>query len=162
MKPTALVMVVILAFAITAASQGKLSGSAKCAKPDKDHSIEVGDQPGHVFQIMHVVCTYSKGEFDGIRLKDEADTGFYEGTKDVAHGRFSGLINMANGDKVYISGESTMALKNGAPKGEQGKANFNGGTGKFKNIKGGGTFKVSFAADGTATVEVEGEYQISK
>ncbi len=162
MEKATWVFLVVLALATSAAAQNKFSGSVKCVKPDKDYSIEVGDQPGHVFQIMHVVCVYTKGEFAGIRLKDEADTGFYEMTKDVAHGRFSGLISMANGDKVYISGESTMAMKSGAPQGEQGKATFDGGTGKFKSIKGSGTYKVSFATDGTATVEVAGEYQISK
>ena len=40
----------------------------------------------------------------------------------------------------------------------EGTWTFTGGTGKMKGIKGHGTYKVTPAADGSASVTVEGEY----
>jgi hypothetical protein len=37
-----------------------------------------------------------------------------------------------------------------------------GGTGKLKGIKGKGTYKAKMASDGSATGEVEGEYELPK
>ena len=39
---------------------------------------------------------------------------------------------------------------------------FTGGTGKLKGIKGKGTYKDKGAADGSGTIEVEGEYELPK
>jgi hypothetical protein len=69
---------------------------------------------------------------------------------------------MANGDKVYSRGEGSISLKDGAPQTEEGKWTFAGGAGKFKGLKGKGTYKCQFAADGTGTCEVEGEYELPK
>ena len=162
MKRTALIFFVILALAASASAQSKFSGTAKCGKLEKDFRIEVGDQPGHVFQLILVKCPYLKGEIAGVQVKEEIDTGFYDISKDSATGRLSGFMNMSNGDKTYVGAEATMVLKNGAPQTENGKWNISGGTGKFTHLKGKGTYKATFAADGTATVEVQGEYEFAK
>jgi hypothetical protein len=41
-----------------------------------------------------------------------------------------------------------------------GKWTFVSGTGKLKGIKGGGTYKGTAAADGSADVDVEGDYTL--
>jgi hypothetical protein len=67
---------------------------------------------------------------------------------------------MDNGDKQFVSFRDTGAIKDGKPQGSQGTWSYTGGTGKFKGLKGKGTYKVSLNPDGTATVDVEGEYEV--
>jgi hypothetical protein len=69
---------------------------------------------------------------------------------------------MANGEKAYVRGDGTTTLKDGVPQTEEGKWTYAGGDGKFKGIKGKGTYKGKFAADGSLTLEVEGEYELPK
>jgi len=67
---------------------------------------------------------------------------------------------MANGDKYYVRFQGASTLKDGAPQSAVGTWSFTGGTGKLKGIKGGGGYKGTFAADGSATVEVDGQYEL--
>jgi hypothetical protein len=77
--------------------------------------------------------------------------------------RDSGYHNatMDNGDTftVRFQGSSKMNKDNSAP--FEGKWTFVSGTGKLKGIKGRGTFKGMAAADGSADVDVEGDYTIA-
>ena len=63
---------------------------------------------------------------------------------------------MDNGDKMYVRIQSTATMKNG------NMLSADGGTGKLKGIKGRGTFKGAAAADGTASYDVVGVYQLPK
>jgi hypothetical protein len=162
MKRAALALLVVMALAASAAAQNKLSGTNQCGKAEKDYRIDVGDQPGHAFEIIQWKCSYTKGEIAEIKIKEEMPTGSYEFSGDMAHGRFSSMLIMANGDKVYARGEDTLTLKDGVPQIDEGKWSFSGGTGKFKGLNGKGTVKVKFAADGTSRAEVEGEYELAK
>jgi len=162
MRRAACTLLIVMAFAASAVAQNRLSGSAKCAKPDKDYRIEVADQTGHVFNIIHVTCAYTKGEIAGIPIREEVDTAFYDISEDVARGQIAGVMNMANGDKVYIRAQSTLTLKAGAHQADLGKWSFSGGTGKLKGLKGNGTYRANIAADGTATAEIEGEYEVAR
>ncbi len=163
MKRTALVFLVWLALAASAAAQNKFSGTTKCGKPDKDYKIEVGDRPEHAFEILQLKCAYTKGgEIAGVQIKEEIDTGFYETNGGTARGPWSGYMILANGDKAYLRGEDTLVLKQGVPQTSAGHFDFNGGTGKLKGIKGKGSYKGVIAPDGTAILEVQGEYELAK
>jgi len=162
MKRAALVFLVVLALAASAAAQDKFSGTWQCGKAEKEFKIEVGDRPGHAFGIVQGKCAVTKAEIAGIQVKEEVWTSFGELSGNTVRARGASFLNMANGDKVYSRGEGTMAFKDGAPQTEEGKWTFNSGTGKFKGLKGKGTYKCQFAADGTATCELEGEYELPK
>jgi hypothetical protein len=162
MKKAALVFLVVLALAALAAAQNKFSGTWQSGKAEKEYKIEVGDRPGHAFAIAQGKCVFTKGEIAGIQVKEEVWTGFSEITGNTVRFRFSGLLTMANGEKVYFRGESTATLKDGAPQTDEGKWTFTGGTGNFKGLKGKGTYKGKYAADGTSTSEAEGEYELPK
>jgi hypothetical protein len=163
MKKAALVFLVVLALAASAAAQNKISATAQCGEPEKDYKIEVGDRPGHGFTIGQGKCTYTKGEIAGIQVKEEVWTGSAEISGNTARGRFASVVTMANGDKVYVRGEGTTTLKDGAPQTDEGKWTYAGGAGKFKGLKGKGTYKCGKpAADGTSTCELEGEYELPK
>jgi hypothetical protein len=65
---------------------------------------------------------------------------------------------MANGDKSFVRWEGPDS-KDGS---SQGKWTYVGGTGKFKGLKGSGTYKGKRAEDGSVTFDVEGEYTLAK
>jgi hypothetical protein len=100
-------------------------------------------------------------EIAGTETKEYIGSEFVEisGTKYRGHGY--AIITSANGDKSNIYYQDSGILKDGVPEGA-GTWNFTGGTGKLKGIKGKGTFKAKMAADGSSTVEVEGEYELPK
>lgn len=160
MRKATLIVLVMLALAASAVAQNKLSTAVQCAKAEKDYKIDVGDKPGHVFEIVQGKCSYTKGEIEGVQIKEEQSARFSEINKDAGRGRALCVITMANGDKVYFREESTTTLKDGVAQTEDGKVTYTGGTGKFKGISGKGTYKAKFAADGTVTAEGEGEYAL--
>jgi len=162
MKRAALVFLVVLALAASAAAQNKISATGQCGKAEKDFKIDVGDRPGHGFMIAQGKCTWTKGEIAGIQVKEEVWTGSSELSGNTGRARWANLLTMANGEKVYCRGDGAVTLKDGAPQAEEGKWTFTGGTGKFKGIKGKGTYKCKFAADTTAACENEGEYELPK
>ena len=71
------------------------------------------------------------------------------------------VATMDNGDTyaVRFTGNATGAKDKTAA--ITGKWTFVSGTGKLKGIKGGGTYKGTGAADGSAEVEVEGDYTLA-
>lgn len=161
MKRAALVFLVVLALAASAAAQTKFSGTAQCAKPEKEYKIEVGDRPGHSFGIAQGKCTWTKGEVAEIQAKEEVWTASGERSGNTLRFRGASLLNMANGDKVYVRSEGSITFKDEAPQTEEGKWTFNSGTGKFKGLKGKGTYKCQYPAE-TSACEVEGEYELPK
>jgi len=157
--------VFVLVFAVAASSraQTKISGTSTCAKPEVQHSLEVGDLPEHTYNMSQTKCKWTKGwEVAGVAAGQEVATGFSEaranGSRD--HGRV--VENMSNGDKIFVSYRGTTTIKAGAPVRAQGTWSYTGGTGKFKGIKGKGTFLSTPNADESWTVEVEGEYSLPK
>jgi hypothetical protein len=157
-------IVVVLSGTTAVLAQTKISGTLQCGKADgiEQHQLEVGDRPNHSFLIDKGKCTWAKPiEIAGSQSKEYigAESVEINGTK--YHDNVYATITHANGDKSYVHGQGTGILKDGAPEGE-GTWTFTGGTGKLKGIKGKGTFKSKYAADGSGTVEVEGEYELPK
>jgi hypothetical protein len=107
-------------------------------------------------------CTWTKPmEIDGVATKDGVDVASGD-----AHGatiRSNGyhFSNMANGDKIFVhfGGTDTMT-KDGRLDTTSGKWSYTGGTGKFKGIKGGGTYQGKADADGNVVTDVEGDYTL--
>ncbi len=154
-------VVVLLSFAMAAAAQTKISGTAQCAKPDRQHAIEVGDRPNHSFVIFQGKCTWTKGlVIAGTESRDALGTVSQEVSGSRATDRGAGVDTMPNGDKFFIRWQGKSTLKDGAVETAEGMWSFAGGTGKLKGIKGKGTYKGKGAGDGTATYEIEGEYEL--
>ena len=157
-----LLSLIALSVAASASAQTKLTGKAHCAKADPEYSIEVGDQPGHVLTARKAACTWTEGmEIAGLKVKAAQDVATGEVTGAAMRDAGYHVATMDNGDKytVRFNGTSMMAKdKTGTI---SGKWTFVSGTGKLKGIKGGGTFKGTAAADGSADVEVEGDYTLA-
>ena len=147
----------MLASAVSA--QTKFSGTAQCAKPDPNYTIEVGDQPGHTYTLEKDSCKWTSGtEINGLKIGDDNGVGTGEGwaTKMTSSG--SRVATMDNGDKMFVSTKDSTPVKDKMPTNIAGTFTITGGTGKLKGIKGHGTYKVTPAADGTASVTIDGEY----
>lgn len=139
------------------AAQNKISGTTQCAKPDVQQQVDVSDHPGHSISIMQMKCTWTKPlELEGVKSKDGTDSGAVDmhGPSGSSHGYY--VDNMENGDKAFVHWQGKEGKE-----GSEGKWTYNGGTGKFKGLKGGGTYKSKRADDGSSTVDVEGEYTLA-
>ena len=66
------------------------------------------------------------------------------------------------GDHGYYRLHGTATFQNGVVQALQGKWTLNGGTGKLKGIKGGGTCTGKGEANGELTYECKGEYYPAK
>lgn len=151
-----------LSVAASAGAQTKLTGKVHCAKADPDYSIEVGDKPGHVLTARKAACTWTEAtDIAGLKVKSAQDvaTGEVNGTtvRDAGYH----VATMDNGDTyaVHFNGNAIAAKDKTAA--ITGKWTFVSGTGKLRGIKGGGTYKGATAADGSADVEVEGDYTLA-
>ena len=135
----------------------------KCAKADKEFSIPVEDQPGHVFSISHTTCAYPKpGEIAGATTKEGADTIFTDirGNRMQWHGVY--IETMSNGEKLIYLHHGTGRMKNKAFAGGTDYWEVTRATGKMAGVRGKGTCKIVPEPDGSATDECTGEYTVPK
>jgi len=151
----------IVALAVAMASaQTKNSISGKCAKPDVQQSVPVGDQPGHAFTLAQGKCV-SKGETGGAMSKEGtfSEHGEVMGTRMKNSGVY--VETYDSGDKVYYTYQTSGTTKDGAFQGGSNKYQITGGTGKMKGIKGSGMCKLTGAADGGLDYSCSGEYKLA-
>jgi hypothetical protein len=150
-----------LAFMLASAvgAQTKFSGTVQCSKADPNYTVDVGDHPGHSFNLSKGSCKWGADtQINGMKITDDTgvETGESTATKATTIG--TRVVTMENGDKFFATVHDSSPVKDGKPTNIEGMFTITGGTGKMKGIKGHGTYKVSPAADGTASVTVEGEY----
>ncbi len=149
----------LLALAMTASAQTKISGTEVCGKPDQQQMLEVGDQPGHMLGVQQVKCTWSKMEIEGSSAKDSVTTVLVDGYGNKANARGYDIATMADGDKAFVRFQGAVTLKDGVVVTDEGKWSFTGGTGKLEGIKGQGTYKGTGSGE-EVTFEIEGEYTL--
>ena len=154
-------LVFVFFIAAAAPAQNKFSGTQQCAKPDPEYVVPVGDRPDHMMALAKDKCTWSKAEIDGVQLKDEDDTIVSDITATRSRDRGLGVATLTSGDKAFVQFQGTGTVKDNKPVTGEGTWSFSGGTGKLKGIKGKGTYKGKFNPDGSATFEIEGDYQLA-
>lgn len=144
------------------AISGKVSGTMTCAKPDPMHRIDSTDWPGHYAVVSRTPCTWTKAaEIAGVATKDGSSVGASEVENTVASERGSHVMNMANGDRIYVLFRGKgMTSTNGAPQSSEGTWNFKGGSGKFASLEGMGTYRGKANADGSMTFAIEGSWKL--
>ena len=147
------------------AAAGKLvnvKGAVRCDKRDPVYSIEVPDRPGHALILAQRKCMWTEPmEILGAKSKEGVAVEFPEQMEGLQH---------AHGFEVdsYDNGEQVTWQSMGTVYGEKGPANCKGrwslmrGTGKFKAIKGGGSYEGKLEADDVLVLEFEGVYDPSE
>jgi hypothetical protein len=161
MKAASWVVCGLLALVLSgrAEAQSKFTGKMSCAKPDQNHVAPVGDKPDHVLMLTSQKCTWSQGDFNGDKLKDETDTFTSDAAAGESHDRGYGVGTLTSGDKYYVEFKTKTTLKGQNPASAECKWKLAGGTGKVAGISGKGTCKGTFSADGKSSWEMEGDYK---
>ena len=161
MRNTLILTMAIAAWAGVAQAQTKISGAGKCGKPESQQAVEVGDRPGHMLVVMKYSCTWPTAiEMAGEKAKRYTAAITADVTGEKSQDRGYVVVTMENGDKAFVRIQgSGMAKGNGAHSGE-GTWSYAGGTGKFKGLKGKGTYKSSGATADTTDDQIEGEYML--
>lgn len=145
-----------------AAAQTKVSGTAQCpGKPGESHSIEVGDHPGHSYNVAKAECTWTTPlEIAGLKTTSDSAADFMEIDGSRAREHSFRVETTDGGDKYYVRTQGTDTMKEGKLAGGEGTWSFAGGTGKLKGVKGKGTYKCQPAGD-NVDCDVEGEYTLA-
>jgi hypothetical protein len=152
----------LVALASSASAQTKMSGKLTCPKPEVNSSAEIGDMPGHMLVLQKSSCTWSTPwSIGGAKTKTAIDASSTEVTGATAANHGFNTTTLDNGDKVAVTYQGTSQMNKDGSGSFHGTWKFVSGTGKAKGVKGGGTYKGTAAADGTGTVEVEGEYTLA-
>jgi len=155
-------LLLMLLLAAVGQAQTKISGTAVCGKPDVHHMIDVGDRPGHSVMISQIKCKWSKpAEVGGVQDTEGVSTPVQDIRGNSANTIGYYVDSMANGDKLFVHYHGKTALKDGQLESDEGSWTYTGGTGKFKGIKGKGTYNGKAGPEGV-TYEVEGEYELPK
>ena len=156
---TAFVFLAAVAVAATAAAQTKTSGTATC-KQDPLTPVAVGDGPGHALAVSKAQCTWSKFEIAGQQSKEGVSVAMEDINGETMTSNGYHTATLANGDKTVARYQGTSTAKDGKLLTGGGTWTYASGTGKFKGIKGKGTYKATPNADGTVTFQVDGEYTL--
>ena len=159
MRRMLMVLAAVLFCAATAGAQNKVGGTVLCGKPDPQHTIQAGDVPDHALGVEQAKCSWPKpSEMAGDKSKESLLTTTTDLTGDTLRVRDVFVNTMESGDKVFGWYQGTATLKEGkVVEGLKGTWGYTGGSGKFKGLKGKGTY--SCADEGCA---LDGEYQLAK
>ena len=140
----------------------KVEGKVRCDKPDPAYSIEVPDRPGHALLLAKRMCTWTEPMVVmGAKSKDGVAVEFPEKMEGTLHAHGFEVDTFDNGEKVTWQSMGTVYGEKG-PATSKGRWSLMRGTGKFKGIKGGGSYEGKLEADDVLTLEFEGVYDPSE
>ena len=152
-------VVVSLSFSAQAAEKKRITGTDKHGLPISRAIVSPGDDPKHelVLMIRRDTTTSPDSEWNETEVMVYGQTDQVAGT-----GTHRGYVRRLhkNGETTHGSYEgthkTTVKADGSSDTTWEGKWQFTGGTGKFKHIKGSGTYRGKRTAEGTST-EWEGE-----
>jgi hypothetical protein len=140
----------------------EVEGKVRCDKPDPAYSIEVPDRPGHALMIARRKCTWTEPMLIlGAKTKDGVAVDFAEKSEGMLHVNGFETDTLDNGEKLTWKIMSQVLAENG-PATATGRWSLMRSTGKFKGIKGGGSFEEKLDADDVLVFELEGVYDPSE
>jgi hypothetical protein len=154
-------VVVSLSFSAQAGEKKKITGTNKEGPPISRTVVFPGDDPKHELDltVRRDTTTSSEPDWDGTE-----EMNYGQGDSVAGTGTHRGYVRRfyKNGDTTWGSYEGThktTVKEDGSSETTwEGTWKDTGGTGKFKNIKGGGTYRGKATAQGAST-EWEGEVE---
>jgi hypothetical protein len=136
----------------------KVEGKVRCDKPDPAYSIEVPDRPGHALMISKRKCNWTEPMVVmGAKTKDAVAVSFTEEMEGTLHVHGFEVDTLDNGEKLTWQSMGQVLAEKG-PATAKGRWSLMRGTGKYKGIKGGGTYEGKLEADDVLTLDLEGIY----
>jgi hypothetical protein len=144
----------LLVFASAAIAQ-KVDTKWHCVAPTANHTLDVGDEPGHSYVLGQGTCTATAS---GSGEKSGAYTEFQELWKAsfTNHGRFN--VTMDNGDMAYYTYEGSGPTDIAKPATNTWK--ILSGTGKHQAMKGSGSCSGTRHEDGSSDWACTGTYSM--
>ncbi len=148
----------------------KVEGKVRCDKPDLVYSIEVPDRPGHALSLAQRKCNWTEplvimgGKTrakTGAKTQDGVAVSFTEKMEGVLHVHGFETDTLDNGEKLTWQSMGQVLAEKG-PATTKGRWSLMRGTGKFKGIKGGGTYEGKLDADDVLVLNLEGVYDPSE
>jgi hypothetical protein len=144
-------------------------GKAASTKYVQQHSIDVGDVPGHQLRLAELVATYAADapEYGGVKAVEGRTRLTSDYTDNSGRMLIYVVLHMANGDRIYQRAEGlthTSVAADGSRKTAYSTVTtITGGTGKFATIR--GLLRTTGFTDfkvGTSGASTEGEYWFEK
>jgi hypothetical protein len=137
----------IACLAASAAAQDKtrltFTIPASLTKYTAQHTLPVGDAPGHEVRIFAITRTLGADapSIGGVKVKDIASTGYSDYTDLNGPGTSYQVITLVNGDKIFARANivsHNLAWTDASKKGAENRVAgpITGGTGKFVGIRG--------------------------
>ena len=136
-----------IAFTLPAVAQDKTRLSfnipASATKYTAQHTIPVGDVPGHEVRIFAITRTLGADapSVGGVKVKEISSVGYSDYTDLNGPGLSYNTWTMANGDKIYMRSSivsHNLSWTDASKKGAENRVSgpITGGTGKFVNLRG--------------------------
>ena len=136
----------------------KIEGTIRCEKPDPSYALEVPDRPEHALTLSRRKCGWTKPwTIAGERPQTGVAINFSEKMEGVLHMHGFEVDTLGNGDQVTMRTQGQMPAGQ-VPAETRGRWSFMRGTGKFKGIRGGGSYEGRVDAGGRLTLNFEGVY----
>jgi hypothetical protein len=145
-----------------AANLVKVEGKVRCEKPAPEYSIEVPDRPGHALTIAERKCTWTEPLLIlGAKTKDGVAVSFTERMEGTLHIHGFETDTLDDGEKLTWQSMGQVLAEKG-PVDSNGRWSLMRGTGKFKGIKGGGTYEGKLEANDVLTLQLDGVYDATE
>lgn len=138
---------------------------AENTKYVQQHTMDVGDVPGHQIRIFEIRRTYAKGmgSFDGVDITEEWSRGYSDYVNGSGRNWGYSIWLLENGDKVFGRWDATSqklpAADGSASASGIAVGSIVGGTGRFAKIRGTSLSSYTFdAARGINATKAAGDY----
>jgi hypothetical protein len=141
---------------------------ADTTKYTQQHTIEVGDAPGHALRLVELHSKYGAEApvYDGVKVVESWSRIISDLTGGTGQNSGYVVYSMANGDKVFARTQTVSQFLVAADGSRSGSYmtvfTLAGGTGKFVGIRGTLRQSGSSTSTGLADVQTDGEYWIEK
>lgn len=145
-----------------AANLVKVEGKVRCEGPAPEYSIEVPDRPGHALTIAKRKCTWTEPlVILGAKTKEGVAVSFTERMEGTLHIHGFETDTLDNGEKLTWQSMGQVLAEKG-PVDSNGRWSLMRGTGRFKGIKGGGTYEGTLEANDVLTLNFDGVYDATE
>lgn len=140
----------------------KVEGKVRCQKADPEYSIEVPDRPGHALMIAKRKCVWTEPlVIMGAKTKTGVAVSFTERMEGSLHIHGFETDTLDNGEKITWQSMGQVLTEKG-PVDSKGRWSLMRGTGKYKGIKGGGTYEGKLEANDVLTLDFDGIYDTTE
>ena len=151
----------ILSALVQAQVKGSFRETSVCGQSAVHQTVLINDDRQHSVSLDQRPCT-SREPIEIAGLMGTEYVAY--GVDDVQNGRSidRGYVvgTMKNGDRYFLTYDGTATMNGNVPEHLEGTWTFTGGSGRLKQLQGGGTYTAHPTADGGMEFVIEGNYEV--